>query len=188
MLDFGMPVIVSLLRGVNLGPHHRMKMDALRTLCESLGLRDPQTYLQSGNVLFRAPARDLARLPEKIEAGIERAFGFRSDVVLRTSSELRGVIERNPFADRRGIDPSRLLITFLRSDPGREARDQALKIECEPEEFWIEGREIYTYFTNGMARPKLKMPQLEKTLGISGTGRNWNTVRQLLDIAEAMET
>ena len=102
-----MPVIVSMLRGVNVGAHNRIKMDALRALYESLGLRDPTTYVQSGNVIFRTDRRDLVALAKRIDDAIERGFGFRPAVVLRTSSELRDVIARNPFTKRSGIGPSK---------------------------------------------------------------------------------
>src|SRR5665811_2227083 len=104
-----MPVIISMLRGVNVGAHNRIKMDALRALYESLGLRDPQTYVQSGNVVFRTDKRDLVALAKRIEDAIEQGFGFRPTVILRTSGELREVIARNPFAKRRGIEPTKLL-------------------------------------------------------------------------------
>ena len=38
-----------------------------------------------------------------------------------------------------------------------------------------------------MARPKMSWPRIEKALKTSGTGRNWNTVMKLLEIAEGME-
>jgi uncharacterized protein (DUF1697 family) len=182
-----MAVVISMLRGVNVGRHNRIKMDALRALYESLGLLDVQTHVQSGNVVFRTEGRDLARLTNRIEKGIERSFGFRPDVIVRTSSELRRVIARNPFATRRGIDPSRLLVTFLASDPGPDARDNIRRIKTDPEELWIDGRELYIYYPNGMARPKLSSALIEKMLKTSGTGRNWNTVRKLLEIAERLE-
>jgi uncharacterized protein (DUF1697 family) len=182
-----MTVIVSLLRGVNLGSHNRIKMDALRALHESLGLRDVQTYVQSGNVIFRTKDRDLVRLRARIENGIERTFGFRPGVILRTTFDLRDVIARNPFAARDGIDPAKLLVTFLASEPAPEARDKVLAIPAHPEELRIHGRELYIYFPNGLARPKLSLARVEKTLQTSGTGRNWNTVRKLLEIAEKLE-
>jgi len=150
-----MAVVISMLRGVNLGSHNRIKMDALRALYESLKLRDPQTYIQSGNVIFRTEERDLAELAKRIEDGIEQKFGFRSQVILRTTSEMRDVIARNPFAKRRGIEPSKLLVTFLASDPGPEDRDKLLKLKTDPEELKIDGHELYIYFPNGMVRPKL---------------------------------
>jgi uncharacterized protein (DUF1697 family) len=182
-----MAVIVSMLRGVNVGGHNMVKMEALRALYESIGLRDPQTYVQSGNVVFRTDARNLAGVAAKIEKAIERTFGFRTPVVVRTSSELRAVIARNPFARRRGIDPSKLLVTFLAGDPTAEAREQALQIKADPEELHIDGREVYMYFPNGLARPKLSWVAVEKKLRTPGTGRNWNSVTKLLEIAEKFE-
>ena len=51
-----MPTHVALLRGINLGPHKRVAMPALRTLVESLGHTDVATYIASGNVVFTASA------------------------------------------------------------------------------------------------------------------------------------
>ena len=181
------PVVISLLRGVNLGSHNKVKMDVLRGLYESLGLQDVQTYLQSGNVVFRTKERDLARLSRLIEDGIEKKFGFRTDVIARTPSELRDVISRNPFAKRRGIDPSKLLVTFLAGNPGAKARESVSKIEMQPDELYVDGREFYIYFVGSMARPKVSWVAIAKMLKTPGTGRNWNTVRKLLEIAEKLE-
>lgn len=182
-----MRVVISMLRGINLAAHKRIKMDALRALYESLGLREPQTYVQSGNVLFKTRQQNLGPVAKQIESGIERSFGFRADVILRTTAELREVIAKNPFARRSGMDPARLLVTFLAADPGEEAREKIRQIKADPEELWIDGRELFIYFPNGLARPKLSIPLIERTLKTSGTGRNWNSVRKLLELAETME-
>jgi uncharacterized protein (DUF1697 family) len=183
-----MTVVISMLRGVNVGGHNKIKMEALRALYESLGLLDAETHIQSGNVIFRTRMRDHILLAKTIENGIEQSFGFRPSVIVRTSSELRDAIARNPFATRPGIDPSRLLVTFLASQPSAEAREKVLGMKVEPEELRIDGREVYIYFPNGMARPKLSWPLIERTLKTPGTGRNWNTVTKLLGMAERLET
>ncbi len=180
-------VIISMLRGINLGSSNRIKMDALRSLYESLDLEDPRTFIQSGNVIFKTRERNLAALAARIESAIERSFGFHSDVILRTTSDLRQVSAKNPFANRSGIDPSKLLVTFLAAQPSPEAREKVLSIKADPEELRIEGRELYIYFPNGMARPKLSWPAIEKILKIPGTGRNWNTVLKLLEMGEMLE-
>lgn len=182
-----MHVVISMLRGVNLGSRNRIKMDALRALYESLDLREPQTYVQSGNVVFKTRERDLVKLAKRIENGIEGIFGFHSDVILRSPSALREAIAKNPFRTRANIDPSRLLIVFLVNDPGQPAREKVLNIKIDPEELWIDGRELYIYFPNGMARPKLSWASMEKILKTSWTGRNANSAAKLLEIAEAME-
>src|SRR6266851_578794 len=187
ILGHDMAVIISMLRGVNVGGHNKMKMDALRALYASLKLRDAQTYVQSGNVIFRTDERDVSRLTKRIEDGIELKFGFRPSVILRTAAEMRDVIARNPFAKRRGIEPSKLLVSFLASDPGEEAREKVRQMKCDPEELRIEGRELYIYFPNCIGRSKLPWARLEKTLKTPGTGRNWNSVTKMLEMAEKLE-
>jgi uncharacterized protein (DUF1697 family) len=180
-----MPVVISMLRGVNVGGHNKIKMDALRDLYESLGLRDAQTYVQSGNVIFKTKARDAAPLAKQIEDAIERKFGFCPGVILRTSSELTDVIARNPFAKRQGIEASKLLVTFLAQEPGLETREEIRRISTGPEEVHVGRRELYIYFPEGMGRSKL-WPVVEKALKKSGTSRNWNTVTKLLEMAEML--
>lgn len=181
-----MAVVVSLLRGVNVGGHNKIKMDALCALYESLGLRDPRTYVQSGNVIFRTKDRDLILLTTRIENAIERTFSFRPAVIARTTAELKDVIRRNPFAARRGIDPAKLHVTFLASAPGLEIRDNLRRIKPDPEELRIGGRELYIYFPNGMGCSKLPAV-IDKALKTPGTARNWNTVTKLLEMAESLE-
>lgn len=127
-------------------------------------------------------------MARRIEQAIERKCGFRPDAILRTAAELKDVIARNPFASRSGIEPSKLLVTFLAGHPSAEARSRLLAIKTDPEELHIDGCELYTYFPNGMGRPKLSWPLVERTLAIPGTGRNWNTVTKLLEMAESLET
>jgi uncharacterized protein (DUF1697 family) len=182
-----MAVIISMLRGVNVGGHNKIKMEALQALYESLKLQDAQTYVQSGNVIFRSEERDMARLAKRIEDGIERKFGFRPDVILRTTAEMREVVARNPFAKRRGIEPGKLLVSFLASDPGEEGREKLRQMKCDPEELRFEGREIYIYFPNGAGRSKLPWAGMGKMLKTTATGRNWNSVTKMLAMAEGLE-
>jgi uncharacterized protein (DUF1697 family) len=60
-------------------------------------------------------------------------------------------------------------------------------MKIEPEELRIHGREVYIYFLNGQGRSKLSWVAVERALRVSGTGRNWNTVNKLLEIAEKLE-
>jgi uncharacterized protein (DUF1697 family) len=177
-----------MLRGVNVGGHRKIGMEALRKLCASLGLRNAQTYIQSGNVVFATEERDLDLVGGRIGTAIERAFGFRPEIVLRTSRELRDVVAGNPFAARPGLHPGKLLVMFLAGDPGAEARRKILEIKSVPEELRADDRQLYIYYPNGVGRAKLSMALVEKTLKTPATGRNWNTVERLLAMAEAMET
>ena len=75
-----MTVVISMLRGVNVGGHNKIKMDALRDLYESLGLRDAQTYVQSGNVVFRTNAKNIApwRSGSRMRSSTSSAFDLAS--------------------------------------------------------------------------------------------------------------
>src|SRR2546427_3902416 len=117
-----MLVVRFLLSCVNVGGYNLIRMEALREVYESLGLQDSQTYVQSGNVMFRTEERNLPRLAKQIEDAIERTFGFRPAVIVRTPAELKDVIARNPFAERRGIEPNKLLVVFLAGSTDEHAR------------------------------------------------------------------
>jgi uncharacterized protein (DUF1697 family) len=98
------------------------------------------------------------------------------------------VIRRNPFAKRQGIEPGKLLVTFFAADPGREACDKLLSLKADPEELRMDGREVFVYYPNGMGRSKLSHAVIEKILKTPGTGRNWNTVTMLLEMAQKLES
>jgi uncharacterized protein (DUF1697 family) len=172
-----------MLRAINLGSHNRIRMDELRALYGSLGLADARTYLQSGNVVFSTRERNLSSLRRHLEGAIEEKFGFHSDVIFRTAAELQQVVERNPFATRRAIDPARLLVTFLAADPGEPAREEVRRLKVGPEELHVVHRELYVYFPNGIGRSKLPSTAIGKALKVPGTARNWNSVTQLLRLA-----
>jgi uncharacterized protein (DUF1697 family) len=188
ILSPSMPVVICMLRGVNVGGHNMIKMDALKALCVSLKLKDPQTYVQSGNVIFSSGEKDLSKLARRIQDAIEKTFGFRPGVMLRTMAELQDVVARNPFAKRSGIEPGKLLVNFLVADPGKDAREKALAIKVGPEEMHLIGREAYIYFPNGQGRSKFPWAAIERALGTSSTGRNWNSVTKMLEMAEKLET
>lgn len=181
-----MPVIVCLLRGVNIGGHNLLKMDALRALCTTLDLEEVQTHLQSGNVLFRTTERSVERLAERISNAIETSHGFRPAAILRTAAEMREIVASNPFAGRKDLHPSKFTVTFLGAAPAAEAREKLLQIKTDPEEMRLGSRELYIYFPNGMGRTKLPWPALERALRTTLTTRNWNTVIKLADLSEQL--
>ena len=183
-----MPVLISMLRAVNVGGHAKIKMEALRALYSSLKFENPQTYVQSGNVIFKTSERDLAAVAKRIQKAIKRKFGCCPEVILRTTEGLRTVLVKNPFAKRSNIEPGKLLVVFLASDPGDAARQNLLNQKFQPEELHALGRELYIYFPNGAGKSKLPWGRIDKLLQTRGTARNWNSVTKILELAEGMET
>jgi len=163
---------VALLRGINVNGHNIIKMEPLRASFEGLGLRNVQTYVQSGNVVFEAREKAAARLSEEIAKRIHGDFGFPVAVLLKTSAELQRIIDENPFLHQVGIDQSKLHVTFLSAPAPKTAGTHLDALAVKPEQFHIHGREIYLYCPNGYGRTKLSNSAIEKKLGVEATTRN----------------
>jgi uncharacterized protein (DUF1697 family) len=187
-----MPVLISLLRGVNVVGRNKIKMDALRALYESLKLESPRTFIQSGNVIFRTKLphseKNSAALARKIQDAIEHTFGFRPEIILRTPDELRAAIAATPFPAHRNLHPSKVLVTFLAVQPPAEAHTTLLNLKGYTEEVHLKGRDLYIYFPNGVGQSKLPWSKVEKLVKVPGTARNWSSVAKILAIAEEMES
>lgn len=174
-----MSAYVALLRGVNLGPSHRVPMAELRTLCTSLGLRQVATYLQSGNVVF-SDDRPPDEIAELLERSLATRFGFAVPVILRTAAEMARIAEQHPFEDRQD-DPVKLHVFFLAEIPDAAALERWHPERFAPDETSVDGREIYVHFPNGMGRSRLTV-----NLGVPATARNWRSVRALGEMARAL--
>lgn len=163
-------------------------MRELAEMFVKAGCADVRTYIQSGNVVFRAASGVLQSLPERITTQIAKRFGYRIPVVLRTAEELGAVIRNNPFVLKAGISEKTLHVYFLADMP--YARNVAnLDPHRSPlDDFHVRGREVYMVLPNGMARSKLTNSYFDSKLSTTSTARNWNTVLRLFDLTTADNT
>jgi uncharacterized protein (DUF1697 family) len=100
---------------------------------------------------------------------------------------MRDVVDRNPFGKRRGIEPGKFLVVFFSGQPGPDARERIQSLKVAGEELHFDGHELYIYFPNGQGRSKVSTAGIERILKVPGTGRNWNSVTKLLEMAEGLE-
>jgi len=178
-----MPTYISMLRGINVGGQKPMKMDRVRELFAALGFEQVRTYVQSGNVVFKATKRSPADLSRKIEERILSEFGFSVPVISKTAEEIGSAIQNNPFLREKGIDLAKLHVTFLSQAPSGTALQKLDALGPEPDRFHARGKEIYLFCPNGYSSSRLTNNVLEKLLSVRATTRNWNTVNQLYRIA-----
>jgi uncharacterized protein (DUF1697 family) len=158
-------------------------MAELRQEFGEMDFDDVQTYIQSGNVIFRSP-RPAARLAAEIEARLQRTFAAGITVLLRTPDQLRSVVAHNPLVGS-SKDESKLHVTFLAEAPA-SARGVSLDgASFLPDEFRILGREVYLHCPNGYGKTKLNNAFFERSLGVAATTRNWKTVTTLADMSAA---
>jgi uncharacterized protein (DUF1697 family) len=180
-----MPVYISFLRGVNMTGHNKIKMDDLANLFINIGFSDVETYIQSGNVVFKdAGVRKENELAALIESGIRKKLGYEIPAMVRTPGELRATILNNPFNNIDSFDPSKLAVIFLYNLPSESQIEKVKNISYPPDQFIIIGREIYIYCPNGFGRTKLYTNFFENKMKIVGTARNWKSINNILRLSE----
>ena len=166
--------VAALLRGINIGPNKRISMADLRSIVESLGHSDVETYLQSGNVVFTPRGKGDHAL--RLSKAIEQETGHEVAVLVRTGGELARVVEANPYTVS---DPTKVVVAFL----GEELELGQLGLgdlgPYLPDELTLHGREIYVSVPNGQGRSKLMETLVKRGLPTTITVRNWRTVEAL---------
>lgn len=164
---------VALLRGVNLGKR-QVKSAELIAVFEAMGFANVKTLLASGNVMFdgEAPERD------RIEAALERHFGFEIGTVLRSQAEMRALVARDPFKGRLEDADTKLYVTFL-AEPDARTLPMPCGIAGDFEVVDLTEREVFMLaFRLPNGRFGLGMDQVSKHFGSKRlwTSRNFNTV------------
>lgn len=175
---------IALLRGVNVGAARRVAMADVRRALEQAGFGGVRTLLQSGNVIFEAGAASEADLEAEIESALAQGCGLDCEAMVRTAGAWRAMIAANPFTGAAESDPSQLLAHVLKAAPAAGASD-ALRAAAGEERVRLIGREVLIHYPKGLANSKLVGAVLDRALGARGTGRNWNTVRRLAELADA---
>jgi uncharacterized protein (DUF1697 family) len=181
-----MPTYVAMLRGINVGSGKIVKMERLRASFEALGFDGVRTYVQSGNVIFESEEKSSARLSKTIEEKIQRDFGFTVPVLLKTSKEMEQIVSNNPLVKEKGIDHSKLHVTFLSGAPPKTAVKALEPLATDRERFRILNREIYLYCPDGYGNTKLSNNGIERKLSVVATTRNWRSVNTLLEMCRSL--
>ena len=176
---------IALLRGINVGGKNMLPMRDLTRMFDGAGCADVRTYIQSGNVVFTATPACAKRLADDVAAEVEKRFGFRPGVVLRTADEIAKVAANNPLIGE-GADIRLLHVAFLAEKPDAR-RAAALDPARSPGDvFNVRGREVYLYLANGAGKTRLSNAYLESKLGTTSTMRNWRTVLKLSEMAQQL--
>lgn len=177
---------VALLRGINVGGRNLLPMKDLVKIFEEAGCTEVRTYIQSGNVVFSAPAVVLKAIPARVTALISGRFGFETPIIARSAREVEDTIRGNPFLAA-GKDVKTLHAYFLADVPKAEAVRQLDPDRSPGDAFVVVGKEVYLYLPNGMGRTKLTNAWFDARLSTISTARNWATVLKLSELAAVPE-
>ncbi len=192
---------IALLRGINVSGHKIMPMADLRALFEKLGFTGARTYIQTGNVVFRAEAKgnaksgaktvaksgpgDDAALATLIEAGIQKKFGFAVPVIVRGLEELAAIVEANPWRKKKLAENERVHISYLDKAPAEEAVEALAAIAGAGDELVVRKTEAYILVRNGYGNTIFSNTLMEKKLKVRSTTRNLETSMKLIALAES---
>ncbi|WML44197.1 DUF1697 domain-containing protein [Neobacillus sp. PS3-40] len=179
-----MTTYIALLRGINVGGHNKIKMAELKQLFETLGVKNVQTYIQSGNVLFESE-EEADTLCHRIETEIQKVFGFSITVVIRTALELEQIIKNCPYPTDNLAEGQSLHLAFLAKLPSQERIDHLLTFKSEMDECQLVGKQVYLFLRQSILTSKLAV-QLQK-LGVQVTVRNWKTTNKLATLSKSMK-
>ena len=167
---------------MNLGSTNRVPMAQLRSALEEAGFEDVATYVQSGNIVVSS-GESAAKVGRAVERLVEKEFGLKIPVVVRTRAQLAQVVKRNPLG-RVANNPKRYQVSFLEKKPTAALVRKLEELAAPTERVVSAGREIYAWHPEGVARSKLWAALAGKGLGVTATARNWTTVTKLLELAD----
>jgi uncharacterized protein (DUF1697 family) len=157
-------------------------MAQLRSALEEAGFEEVVTYVQSGNVIL-STSDSPPKVGRAIERLIEKEFGLKIPVVVRSRADIARVVERNPLG-KVAKNPKRYQVSFLEKKPSAGLVRKLEEVAAPAERVLAEGREIYAWHPEGVARSKLWAMLAGKGLGTTATARNWTTVTKLLELAD----
>jgi uncharacterized protein (DUF1697 family) len=174
---------LALLRGINVGGKNLVRMADLRAAFAELGFADVATYIQSGNVLFRAPRQARAELALQIERELSRRYKTELKVVLLTSAQLQTVVNGAPKGF--GGESHRCDVIFLRKPLTVKTAFPLFETREGVDQAWP-GKGV-VYFSRLAA--KASSSRLSRIVALPEykemTIRSWSTTTKLNELMEA---
>lgn len=175
--------LVVLMRAVNVGGR-KLPMAQLRALCEELGFGNPETYIQSGNLLI--DTEDAAvDIKTRLGAAIAREFGFEVPLIVRPASAWRRYLDGNPFAGDPAVSEKMLHLLLADGPPLEDALATLENHAGQGERLRIAGDALWIDYGEGVGRSKLTPARIDRAWGAPATARNLRTVRRLEAMIEA---
>ena len=176
-----MTTYIALLRGINVSGQKKIQMAGLRSLFESLGYKDVQSYIQSGNIIFRAESQvDPSDIQKKIEEAIQKQYEFFVPVLIKTSEIIEEILKANPYKKEAELEPNRVLVSLLQETPDLQNIQALNSLEYPPDRFKYSDKAIYLHCPNGAGKSKLSNNLFETKLKVKATTRNIQTLTKIL--------
>lgn len=171
---------VAFLRGINVGGQKKIKMADLKTSLEKAGLKNVQTYIQSGNLIITSESTDLALLEKNIYNVILKDFGFEVPILITTTRVLSEILVAIPFKE---AEEKNLYFTMLHEFPDEELAREFNALDFQNEDFELIGKCVYLNCKKGAGNAKLNNNLIERKLKVTATTRNLRTMQKMIELA-----
>lgn len=180
-----MTLRIALVRGVNVGGNRKVAMADLKAMVEALGFTDVKTLLASGNVVFEASDRSDDELEALLEREAEARLGLVTHFIVRGPGAWRAMMDANPLPGEAEREPSRFLLNVSRETVTADMLATIRAVATPGEKVEAVDRCVYIFFGDGVADSKAAGMFGRTSLGLTATGRNWNTVRKIAELIRA---
>ncbi|MEP6781990.1 MAG: DUF1697 domain-containing protein [Gemmatimonadaceae bacterium] len=173
-----MPRCIAFLRALNVGGH-TVKMTQLKSIFDSLGYSDVETFIASGNVIFNTKGTPSSAMALKIESRLKEELGYEVETFLRTDAEVAALSQLVAFSPEEVESAHMVYFGFLRAPLNAAAKEALEAFNTANEVFRHSGKEIHFLTRISMADSKFSNVKFERQLGVPTTFRNINTIARL---------
>ncbi len=174
---------IILFRGMNTGGV-RAPVGEQRAMAEAMGLKNPRTLQASGNLVVETDMATAA-LELAIEQEMDKRFGLKIAAMARTPADWSRLIAANPFPDQAAAHPAKVVAMVMKDGIRPGALDACRALAEDGEAVEAVDDTLYFWFPNGQGDSAIFKKATPKLLGM-GTGRNWNTVLKLGEMASVV--
>ncbi|TLP82704.1 DUF1697 domain-containing protein [Maribacter sp. ACAM166] len=171
---------VAFLRGINVAGKKKVSMESLKALCDNLGLKEVRTYIQSGNILFKNEQLQTDSLAGLLADAIQKKYGFQVPVLVKTVSQVKKILDYNPFDNEEDLVANKIYFVLLNEVPTDELLTKFKADTFENEEYFVAENCMYLKCNLGYGKAKLNNNLIERKLKVSATTRNFRTISKLV--------
>lgn len=153
-------------------------MDYLKSLIEGCGFTGVDTFIASGNLILDSQLADDQKITKTIESCLKDKLGYQVSTFVRTAKDLSSIVNYQPFSDS---GDANIYVAFLSSSPDEQVQDKLYANNSTDNHFHIKGREVYWLCWTRFSNSVFSGAQLEKTLEMTATIRNWTTLQKMVN-------
>jgi uncharacterized protein (DUF1697 family) len=158
-------------------------MPALKERLERLGFQGVVTYINSGNVVFRATAADGREVERRIDRVLARDFGLPVKAVVRSHAEMARLVKT--IAKTWTLNPAwRYNVMFLRHPIDSPKVLDGIELEPDIERLrYCPGTLLWSARINALTRTTM-LKLVSRPIYQDMTVRNVNTTRKVFELMQ----